>query len=146
VGRRGRKLAGVLIETTANPEGATAALVGIGVNVNVEVAQYPELEGIATSARDELGFDLPREEVLAAFCNHFESLYEEAIAGSDAPFQAWRDRLVTLGREVTATGAREAITGRAVDVDQDGALIIEQPSGARRRVDAGDVTLGGVQQ
>jgi BirA family biotin operon repressor/biotin-[acetyl-CoA-carboxylase] ligase len=137
------KLAGVLIETTTNPEGATVALVGVGVNVNVEVAKYPEIAGIAISARDVLGFELPREEVLAAFCNHFEALYEDAVAGSDAPFHAWRERLVTLGREVTATGAGEAISGRAVDVDQDGALIIEQAGGARRRVDAGDVTLSG---
>jgi len=136
-----RKLAGVLIETTANPEGATVALVGIGVNVNVQVAQYESLTGIATSARDELGFELPREEVLAAFCDHFERLYEEAIAGSDAPFQAWKQRLITIGREVTATGASGPIRGYAVDVEQDGALVIEQTDGTRVRVDAGDVTL-----
>ncbi|HEY4686182.1 MAG TPA: biotin--[acetyl-CoA-carboxylase] ligase, partial [Dehalococcoidia bacterium] len=74
-------------------------------------------------------------------CNHFEALYEQALAGKRAPFQAWRDRLVTLGREVVATGAREAVRGVAVDVDEDGALVIERADGRRVRVEAGDVTL-----
>jgi BirA family biotin operon repressor/biotin-[acetyl-CoA-carboxylase] ligase len=135
-----RKLAGVLIETTESQDGEPVALVGVGINVNLDVAIYPEIASIATSLRDALGYDVPREEVLAAFCNHFEALYAAAVAGSTEPFEAWKQRLVTLGRDVIATGA-ETIRGRAIDVDPDGALIIETAAGARIRVYAGDVTL-----
>jgi BirA family biotin operon repressor/biotin-[acetyl-CoA-carboxylase] ligase len=135
-----KKVAGILIETTETSEGKLAALIGVGINVNLEVADYPELARIATSLKDALGFKVSREEVLAFFCNHFESLYEEAIAGSNAPFEAWRTRLITLGNEVVATGAAETIRGVAIDVEQDGALVI-QSDGQRVRVDAGDVTL-----
>jgi len=145
----GKKVAGVLIETLETPStgsgrgggGEAVALIGIGINVNLDVAAYPEIADIATSLKEALGVEVAREELLAAFCNHFESLYEQALAGHRAPFQAWRERLVTLGREVVATGAREAVRGVAVDVDEDGALVIERADGRRVRVEAGDVTL-----
>jgi BirA family biotin operon repressor/biotin-[acetyl-CoA-carboxylase] ligase len=136
-----RKLGGVLIETAPNSEGATVALIGVGVNVNLDVASYAEIADIAVSVKDAIGFEVAREEILAAFCNHFESLYEDAIAGDDVPFYSWKDRLVTLGRDVVATGSGSVIKGRAVDVAEDGALLIQQPDGRRVRVEAGDVTL-----
>ncbi|MPZ48658.1 MAG: biotin--[acetyl-CoA-carboxylase] ligase [Dehalococcoidia bacterium] len=137
----GHKVAGILIETTERESGEPVTLVGVGINVNVDVAAYPEIAGIATSLRDVIGAKAPREEVLGAFCNHFEALYEEALAGSRAPFDAWRQRLITLGRQVVASGGDESIAGVAVDVDDNGALIIETPEGRRVRVEAGDVTL-----
>jgi BirA family biotin operon repressor/biotin-[acetyl-CoA-carboxylase] ligase len=136
-----RKLGGVLIETGPNSEGATVALIGVGVNVNIDVESYPEIADIAVSVKDALGFEVPRELILAAFCNHFEQLYEDAVAGDDVPFYSWKDRLVTLGREVVATGGGSVVKGRAVDVAEDGALLIQQPGGSKVRVDAGDVTL-----
>jgi BirA family transcriptional regulator, biotin operon repressor / biotin---[acetyl-CoA-carboxylase] ligase len=137
----GRKVAGVLIETTETETGQPVALVGAGVNVNMDVLLYPEIAAIATSVRQAAGIELPREELLAAICNRVEALYEQALAGSEAPLEAWRSRLITLGKEVTASGAGEPVHGIAVDVDADGALIIETAAGERVRVEAGDVTL-----
>jgi BirA family biotin operon repressor/biotin-[acetyl-CoA-carboxylase] ligase len=139
----GRKVAGELIETSRTEAGDTVAFVGAGINVNFDPDGHPEIADIATSMKDELGFEVPREEVLAAFCNHFEALWEAAKAGSDAPFLAWKARLITLGADVTAHGAGAKITGRAVDVRRDGALIIETVDGRRITVEAGDVSLNG---
>jgi BirA family biotin operon repressor/biotin-[acetyl-CoA-carboxylase] ligase len=137
----GKKIAGVLIETTSLSDGRLVALVGVGINVNLDVAAYPEIVEIATSLKEALGFPVSREELLAAVCNHLESLYESARHGSNAPFSEWRSRLVNLGRYVVANGAHERVEGIAVDVGADGALIIEQASGVRIAVEAGDVTL-----
>jgi BirA family biotin operon repressor/biotin-[acetyl-CoA-carboxylase] ligase len=137
----GRKAAGVLIETTAAAEGQPVALVGIGINVNLDVEAHPEIREIATSLSNALGFSVSREEVLAACCNHFESLYEEAKSGGRRPFEAWRSRLITLGKTVVASGAGRPIEGIAKDVDDDGALLIAEPDGRLTRVVAGDVTL-----
>jgi BirA family transcriptional regulator, biotin operon repressor / biotin---[acetyl-CoA-carboxylase] ligase len=82
-----------------------------------------------------------RELVLAAFCDRFESLYEDAKSGSRAPFLGWREHLVTLGREVVATSGRETIRGFAADVEDTGGLVIQMADGSRRVVEAGDVTL-----
>jgi BirA family biotin operon repressor/biotin-[acetyl-CoA-carboxylase] ligase len=134
-----KKAAGVLIETSEIAD-RLVALVGVGVNVNLEVSDYPEIRDIATSVKEAIGVKVAREEVLAAFCNHFESLYEEAKSGSWRPFEAWRDRLITLGREVVAHGLAGAPRGIAVDVEEDGALVLQLADGRRLRVEAGDVT------
>jgi BirA family biotin operon repressor/biotin-[acetyl-CoA-carboxylase] ligase len=139
----GRKVAGVLIETAESQEGEPVALVGVGINVNMDVEAYPEIADIATSVKQALGFELSRELLLAAFCDHVERLYEEAASGSQRPFEAWKARLITLGREVNATGGGRTLRGTAVDVTDDGALVIETPDGERYTVEAGDVTLRG---
>jgi BirA family biotin operon repressor/biotin-[acetyl-CoA-carboxylase] ligase len=138
---RGKKVGGVLIEFAENQDGEAMALIGAGINVNLDPDEFPEISDIATSMADDLGFEVPREEVLAAFANHFEELWEEAKSGSRKPFEAWKARLVTLGAEVTATGADGAIEGVAVDVNDDGTLVIQTRDGGRVTVEAGDVTL-----
>ncbi len=136
----GKKLAGVLIETEHGPERLTA-LVGVGINVNLDASAHPEIAGIATSLKEVAGAAFPREEVLAVFCNEFEALYEQALSGSRAPFDTWKARLVTLGQSVTVTAPGETFEGKAVDVEEDGALVVVRADGRRSRVEAGDVTL-----
>jgi BirA family biotin operon repressor/biotin-[acetyl-CoA-carboxylase] ligase len=136
----GKKVAGVLIETEHAPE-RVVALVGVGVNVNLETARFEEIAGLATSLKDATGLELPREELLAAICNEFEPLYEEALSGSRGPFEDWKSRLVTLGQDVTVSTPDGAFQGRAVDVEDDGALLVALEDGRTRRVEAGDVRV-----
>jgi BirA family biotin operon repressor/biotin-[acetyl-CoA-carboxylase] ligase len=136
----GRKIAGVLIEVDHLPD-RLAAIVGVGINVNLDPDDFEEISGIATSIKAAIGAPVAREEVLASFCNHFESLYEEALSGSLRPFEAWRDRLVTLNRRVVAEVDGISLAGRAVAVAEDGALIVERDDGVRERIEAGDVVL-----
>lgn len=136
----GKKVAGVLIETEHLPD-RIIALIGVGINVNLQASAHPEIADIATSIRDATGADIPREELLALFCNEFEALYESALAGSREPFETWKSRLVTLGRAVTVTAPDGSFQGEAVDVEEDGALVVVRADGTRQQVEAGDVTV-----
>jgi len=135
-----RKLSGILVESEIVGAAVEYALVGIGVNVNFDIEEAPEIAGIATSLRRELGHEIPREELLASFLNQFEQLYEDARNG-DAVLQQWRSRLDTLGREVRVTFRDQVYEGLAEDVDRHGGLILAQPDGTRRTIEAGEVTL-----
>ena len=136
----GRKIAGILIETELSGDAVKYALVGIGLNVNFDVGAVPEIAGIATSVRRELGRDTSREELLAALLNAFEVRYEQALE-DDAVFQAWRSRLETLGRRVRATLGERVEEGVAEDVDAEGNLLVRRDDGSLAVVEAGDVTL-----
>ena len=136
----GRKIAGILIETALAGDELKYALVGMGLNVNLDLEAEPEIADIATSVRRELGRDASREELLAALLNVFEARYSEALKG-DAPFRAWRSRLETLGRRVRATLAGRVEEGVAEDVDAEGNLLIRRDDGSLATVEAGDVTL-----
>jgi len=135
----GKKLAGVLIET-ATHEGARFALVGAGINVNFDPRPHEEIRDIATSVAVELGHEVEREPILAAYLAHFERMYRTVEAGGSAR-EAWRARLVTLGHEITATWPGGIVEGLAEDVDEDGGLVVRTRSGAHVTVEAGDVTL-----
>jgi BirA family transcriptional regulator, biotin operon repressor / biotin---[acetyl-CoA-carboxylase] ligase len=135
-----RKLSGILIESEIAGEAVEYALVGPGINVNLDIEQSPEIADIATSLKRELGRETSREELLAGFLKHFEQLYEDA-GTSDAVLQQWRSRLDTLGRDVRVTFRDTVYEGLAEDVDCDGNLILAQPDGTRRVIEAGEVSL-----
>ena len=136
-----RKVCGVLVETNLTGDEVQNALIGIGINVNLNVMLHEEIREIATSLRTESGEEVAREEVLAATLNHIEELYKRLRSG-EAVSVAWKQRLETLGKHVKVTIAGgESQEGVAVDADSDGSLIIRRDDGSHVRVEAGEVTL-----
>jgi BirA family transcriptional regulator, biotin operon repressor / biotin---[acetyl-CoA-carboxylase] ligase len=125
----GRKVAGILAESRPS-EGW--AVLGIGVNVAVDVADLPpELHSRAgTLGRPRRAIDAFRAELLAA-------LDRELAADATATLESWRARDALLGRRVTwAAGA-----GIARGIDAAGRLIIEDADGTRTALNAGEVHL-----
>lgn len=132
---RGRKIAGILVEVRAGVE--PVAAVGIGVNLAQETFP-PPLAASATSLRLEVGRTPDRDRVLDAVLGAFDAWRGRLAAEGLPPVLArWRALADTLGRTVTVDG----LTGRAVDLDEDGALLIDTPAG-RRRVMAGELQVG----
>lgn len=129
----GRKLCGMLSEMEAEGEMATFLNIGVGLNVNNDPR---ELEPRAVSLREIVGETVSRKELLAAFLDRFEQNLESAMASS--VIDRWKRFNATLGRTVTVKTHRETIEGRAVDVDADGSLLVEQPDGTMTKIIYGD--------
>jgi BirA family biotin operon repressor/biotin-[acetyl-CoA-carboxylase] ligase len=137
----GRKVAGVLPEAELAGDKVLYALVGIGINVNLDAAGHSEIATIATSLREQLGREVAREEVLAATLNHLEELYT-AVRRGEVVSMDWKQRLETLGKPVRIEAAGgSVIEGTVVDADSDGALILRRDDGTHVRVQSGEVTL-----
>ncbi len=136
-----RKVAGILIEPLWNGAVLEAIIVGIGINVRVPF-DLPELRQSATNLEAHSIPNIDRARLLGVLLDQLESW--AARAEGLSLFQAWRAALSTLGRHVQATdvglGTR-AISGQAVDVDEDGALLVRGEDGKVHRVFAGEVTL-----
>jgi BirA family biotin operon repressor/biotin-[acetyl-CoA-carboxylase] ligase len=135
----GRKLAGVLIDSELSGGEVRYALVGIGINVNFDIPEDSEIASIATSLKRESGRQVSREDLLAALFSEFEALYlrvaPESVRG------AWRERLETLGREVTVTFRGTVHEGLAEDIGADGSLLLRRADGSQLVIEAGEVTL-----
>ena len=58
---------------------------------------------------------------------------------SPAVLEAWRERAKIKGKRVNVTSFGEVLSGVALDVDSDGALILETKVGEMKRIVAGDV-------
>jgi BirA family biotin operon repressor/biotin-[acetyl-CoA-carboxylase] ligase len=135
----GRKVAGVLIDSELSGSEVKYALLGIGINVNFDIPEDSEIARIATSLKREAGRPASREDILAALFNEFEALY--LGTAPDAIRDAWRERLETLGREVTVTFRGTVHEGVAEDIGADGSLLLRRADGSQLVIEAGEVTL-----
>ena len=136
----GRKLAGVLAESRVVAAAVDALVVGVGLNVAQE--SFPaELAEIATSCRQVAGRAFDRADLLVAFLVALDSRYAKLAqpAGLTDVLREYRGACVTVGRAVRVDLADRSIEGVAVDIDDDGHLVVETSPGANIVVTAGDV-------
>ena len=116
-------------------------ILGIGVNLNMDEKMFSkEIRSLATSLKREMGQSISRRAFLQTLLEELEMWYEAFLKEGAPPIlKAWRDRAQNQGRPVKVTSFREVLSGTAVDVDSDGALILETREGERKRVVAGDI-------
>jgi BirA family biotin operon repressor/biotin-[acetyl-CoA-carboxylase] ligase len=133
------KLGGILTETSISGQDIEFAVVGLGLNVNVDFGNREDLPE-ATSLMMQLGHAADRLEILRTLIERFAARY--AVIDSDERLRAdWAARLTTLGRQIIVRRGEESIAGLAEGVDESGALLIRMEDDTLRRVDAADVTL-----
>jgi BirA family biotin operon repressor/biotin-[acetyl-CoA-carboxylase] ligase len=142
---RGRKVAGILGEMTAEASRLHHVILGIGINVNqAEVDFEGELRQTASSLRIEVGHPVNRAAMVQALCEDLDRWYERFLSdGLPSILECFRGRCVTLGRVVVARSGDQEVRGVALEVDGGGALEIRGAGGAVHRLLAGEVTLTG---
>ncbi len=134
-----KKVCGILIESEVKGKRVDYAILGIGINVNIKLADFPEIQPLATSLSHELGREVSRLEVLRCLLAEIERLYL-ALPSGDSVYREWRDNLVTLGKKVQVRSEETTYEGIAESVASDGSLLLRQPDGSLTKVVAGDVT------
>ncbi len=132
----GRKIAGILLESRIGA--APVLLIGVGINL----AQHefpPELGGRATSVALETGRAVGRDAMLEAVLEEFDAWRGRLESLGFGPVRArWLALADTIGQTVTV----DAVTGVAVDLASDGALLVEE-NGRVRRIVAGELAAPG---
>ena len=136
----GKKLAGILIEGAMHAGELKHAVLGIGINVNLDPSAFPEIAGTATSLAAATGAPLDRVDVLRAVLEDVDDRYAEVRAGESLT-DRWARRLDTLGSTVRVRWRDSEMVGLATGVDDDGNLLLTGPDGSVRTAIAGEVTL-----
>ena len=129
----GKKISGILSEMEAEIDRVSFISIGIGINVNNDPTPY---EPMATSLKKILGKKIPRIEVLKAFLNDFEHTLNDTDL--DNVVSGWKKYAGTLNRHVRIVTAHEVYEGLAVDVDDNGALILKLADGSMKKIIYGD--------
>jgi BirA family biotin operon repressor/biotin-[acetyl-CoA-carboxylase] ligase len=140
----GRKTSGILMELVAEATRVGHLVLGIGVNLNVDRARFPDdFRETATSLASYLGRPVERAAFARRLFGTLEDVLDLHAARGFAALRPRFDRFYRMaGRPVVVSepgGAR--LEGVALAPDADGALTVRRPDGAVVRVLAGDVTL-----
>jgi len=139
----GRKIAGILLELAADMDAVDHLIVGVGINVNIPPAAFPEeIRPLATSVLIETGRPFSRVRLLRHCLESFESSYDLFQAEGFAPILArWKARSGLPGRRVVIRVPGRDLAGVAVDVDENGFLLLRDDQGRDHRIFSGDVTV-----
>jgi BirA family transcriptional regulator, biotin operon repressor / biotin---[acetyl-CoA-carboxylase] ligase len=130
----GRKICGILMEISAEVDRLEYALVGIGLNANVDVSCFP-LDWNATSLLKELGQNISRVELIQRILLEIEATYSKM--NSDEVFQEWCGASATIGKLVRIASPSGDREGTALALSEDGALCLKTENGTLRIL-AGD--------
>jgi BirA family biotin operon repressor/biotin-[acetyl-CoA-carboxylase] ligase len=135
-----KKVAGLLLELSAESDAVHHCLLSIGIDVNVPLKKFdPALQDKVTSICAEVGHEVDRASFLARILKEFESHYL-LIEGSeyDTIIREWKSLSCTLESRVQIRTLKNSFEGEAIDIDAFGALIIRKDNGKLERVISGD--------
>ncbi|KUK70708.1 MAG: BirA, biotin-(Acetyl-CoA-carboxylase) ligase [Methanomicrobiales archaeon 53_19] len=138
-----KKVAGMHLELSAEADVIHYCLLSIGIDVNVSVSDLmPVLNREVTSISEELGYEVDRAKFLARVLTEFERRYNLLERNEfEALIREWKSLSCTLGQRVEIRTLKKTFEGEAIDLDEQGALIIRKDNGKIERIIAGNCYL-----
>jgi BirA family biotin operon repressor/biotin-[acetyl-CoA-carboxylase] ligase len=128
----GKKLSGVMIESSMEGNTLQYAILGCGVNVNVD--EFPaDIADVATSVAVEAGNPVLRESLLASILHEFENLYEKVKVPcwNDFSQEVEKHSKDLHGCPVRVSLNGEVVEGITAGLDPFGGLVLNTTSGKR---------------
>jgi BirA family biotin operon repressor/biotin-[acetyl-CoA-carboxylase] ligase len=138
---KGKKLAGVLTEACCEGDRTLFVVVGIGVNLNFPVEIMPAaIQETATSIMSLAGKPVDRESFARRLIHNLDQCYGDLEeSGFPSMARRWEGFFYLRGKRVRVEGLDGSVSGKALGIDSDGALLLEDEDGLPKRVIAGDV-------
>lgn len=138
----GKKVCGILSEMRSEPDQIRFVILGVGVNLNL--TDFPEeIQSVATSVSAESGQTVSRVLFLCHYLETFEKLYTQFPGNVADVIEQAKEKCLTLGNNVTIKVGDQTVEGKAIDLDETGALILEKQDGLREKIYSGDLQLIG---
>ncbi|NWF51863.1 MAG: biotin--[acetyl-CoA-carboxylase] ligase [Nitrospirae bacterium] len=138
-----KKIGGILTDVHIEKKKLKFAVIGIGLNINMDLAKLPsDIKDIATSLKIETGRIYSRKEILVEVLNEIDYWYS-ILKGMNRKklLREWELLTSTLGRKIKIATVKETLIGLAESINGEGMLVLKLPSGERRIISGGEVTL-----
>lgn len=143
----GKKICGILTEMSCELNMINYVVMGIGINVNLDETHLPEdLKEKATSIKISEKRDIDRKELLANILNEFEELYlpfkeKGHIAKA---IDICRNNSDLIGNEVRIIKGEEIKVAKALDINEEGQLVVEFSNGVVENILSGEISVRGL--
>jgi BirA family transcriptional regulator, biotin operon repressor / biotin---[acetyl-CoA-carboxylase] ligase len=120
----GKKVAGMLIESSSSGKKIEKVVIGIGINVNQ--ASFQGIFNIPpTSVKNEIDRNIEREILLAEVLNIFEEILQWIDDKPDEILKDWKARCRMIGEKISVTEGDKVKYGIFDDIDDEGFLILK---------------------
>jgi len=133
----GKKIAGILMENAFEGAALQAAIVGVGLNISLDVSAYPEISSIATSLSAKDGRDFNRDDILRTLLQEMDTLYQ-AVRRNDDVYHQWLPHVETLGKTVRIKSGKSVEEGLAQSIGPDGSLTLRRADGSLVTIATGE--------
>lgn len=135
-----RKLSGILTEMKGDTDSIEFIITGIGINVNATPDDHPpELRDTATSLAMILKHQTERNALIRLLLTNFEKYCNLFLnSGFNEILSLWKERAGIIGRDINVLQFNDKFTGRVIDINEDGNLIVYS-DGVLRIVNSGDI-------
>ena len=134
-----KKIAGILLELVGDPADVCHVVIGIGINVNMMVAN--DVDQSWTSVRLEAGQAINRNELIVTLGRKLQGyLIRHEDEGFAAIQAEWESNHLWQGREVTLIAGTHTVDGVVAGVDQQGALRLNV-AGQEKVFSGGELSL-----
>ncbi|TCO71336.1 biotin--[acetyl-CoA-carboxylase] ligase [Marinisporobacter balticus] len=142
-----KKVCGILTEMSAELNCVNYIIVGIGINVNMNLLDFPEeIRPIATSIKSCVGESVSRKKIVTEILHKFEELYLDFVVHKniEKSMNICKKYSVTLGNQVKIKNRNKEIIAQAIDLTEDGQLLIKNELGEIEKVLSGEVSVRGL--
>ena len=136
----GKKVAGILTEMSADMEFIEYIVLGVGINVSG--LEFPnEIKNIATSLKLE-GYDVKKLSIIWQFIYEFELLYNLYLnENTSEVVNILRNNSSVIGKQINVHYMNEIESAIAVDINNQGALIIKTQEGEVKELSSGEISI-----
>ena len=142
-----KKVCGILTEMSGEIDHINYLVMGIGINVNFEEGDLPdELKDVATSLALESGKYMQRKLLLANVLNIFEELYNDFVQNGNIKetIEICRENSMLIGNEIQLINRGKVRIAKAIDISDQGELVIENHQGIVEYIVSGEVSIRGI--
>lgn len=142
-----KKLGGILTELSVDPKTSLVryAVIGVGINCAQKQEDFPEeLRDTAISLEMVTGSPVSRARLAAAMIQSFMEMDSSLLTKQQTVMDAYRSNCITLGKEIILLRGEDSCHATALDIEDDGALLIRYPDGTLQRVQSGEAQVRGI--
>lgn len=134
-----KKLCGILCERFKSAMGNTYVVAGVGVNIALTASSVPkELRSIVTSLYDITKNRYDKFALAGLICEEFENVF--SISDEDA-ISEYKKRSIVIGREIRIIREDGDIRAAALDICEDGALLVRTEEGYTQKLCGGEISI-----
>lgn len=134
-----KKLCGILCERFTARDGNSYVVAGVGVNVALSQGNVPkELRSIATSLYDITKKVYSKNELCGLICEEFEKVFSQS---DEDALTEYKRRSIVIGREIRIVCEEGEVRAAALDICEDGGLLVRTEEGYTRKLCGGEITI-----